>query len=725
MAQKGSNMVFYLTLIIIFVCGVCIWNYSGFFHEEARFKVILVTFLLVSCLQFLVFAPIEFVIISLDAAWWPVQQAPVLPDENAKVETFMEKLRLKLRTLRSELLITESHRNEKINLKYRLIAGELWLTAKLFLILFGLIMVLNKELLYFNTAATTVLFAEDHEETFGFSSMITLRDLFHFLEFSMIRAFTDGRNTSGGAPWIHAEGTRLVGVVRLRQLRTENNHEGLNPPVFTSRDFMEGWTLPYERVPYTNKFWSIYGPWVAMESDFREDLIMGIRHKGHFISYPETTGYKVLLSDTRRKSLLILDYLYDHRWLDENTSAVFIDFSLYNADANTFSLCTLWVEQFPFHGIEPHIEVESHVLVERLRDLPIFGMVMLFLFVIALVQFAKALIVKIWFEPHLIRTPWLLIDALIVALCLSNMVILCLRANLMLSMVQKVETAVVVEFLDFREPARLSYFADVVTGFTVALVTMRLWKVMQFSGTFQLFTKTLYMAWKAVLWTFTVFAVFIGAIAIAAVTMNGDHTRHFSDLFKGVVSVTCFAFGFVNHVQPTDLFHGGKWMGIVLYAVLGFVVKFLLINLIVSLMRDQMASAKTNRDYEVVHHISFWQFLRVEYADFIHFVLKLLHLQNRYKSHNRTVAENIQRKLDFDQRMGKKQKMRREFFKMIEFHPRDEALNQLRYRERIERTLKISAILQTQMELIERLMFGDEDGKLPSSRQGDQSESKT
>ncbi|XP_016950608.2 polycystin-2 [Drosophila biarmipes] len=713
MAKKDSNIIFYMTLVIISVCGFCIWNFSRFNHEDAKFNMILVAFLVVTLLQILVFTPIKFTIMSIDAACWPAQQAPVTPDENARVETFMDKVRLRLRSLKSELMITESHRNEKLNLRYRLIKEELWLTGKLFLLYFIMSLVLFDQLDYYNNKFTTALFVKDYKYTLGMSTLATLPDTYTFLELSLIVAFTDG-DSGVGSHWIHAEPVRMLGVVRLRQLRTEDSRVGLRDPVFTNKDFMEGWKLPYERFPYTNKYWPIYTPWLGTVSDLRDSIIMGISHSGHFIKYPEMAGYKILLSDTRNKSLEIMYYLMENTWLDYNTSALFMDFTLYNADANIFSICTLWVEQFPFGNIYAHLEIESQMFVEQIREMSKFGMIILFCSVVVWLQFTKVFFVKIWFEPRLLKTLWIQVDALIVGLSITTVIILSIRDNLVQSMIEQIEISVMVEFIDFREPARLTYFCDVLEGFSIALVTMRLWKVMQFTGTFQLFSKTLSMAWQALIWTMVVTIIFIVAIALATVTINGNNRAIFRDLPKGIVTVTSFAFGYNHVMTPLDLSFGGEFLGIILYVIMGFVVKYLLINLIISMMRGQMASAKQSRDRKVLHRISFWEFLRVEYADCINVILEAIHLKKGYRSHNRTVAENIERKLKQKERMDEIKRERQGSVRIIDPKEADEKLIQLRYRERMERTMTMGAILQTQMDLIERLMFGDADGKLPS-----------
>ncbi|EDW99723.1 polycystin-2 [Drosophila yakuba] len=712
MAKRFSNIIFYLTLIIIALCGACLWMFSGFRHEDGKFNMILVAFLAVTLLQILILTPIKFTIMSLDAAFWPAHQAPETADENAKVDTLMDELRLHLRTLRSELMITERHRNEKVNLKYRLITQELWLTGKLFLVYFLVALAFFDELLYFNTEATHILFQYSHGNTFGLLSVSNVPDIYLFVVTSLVMAFTDGKNTSGGAPWIHAEGTRLLGVVRLRQLRTESNRLGLSLPEFTEREFAESWALPYERVPYTDKYWPIYTPWLPPGT--RDNLILGINHVGHMFNYPESKGYTVLLSDTRHRSLKIIEYLMKKNWLDANTTALFMDFSLYNADANTFTVCTLWVEKFPYQYPKGHMRVESHTFIEQLREFSMFGMLMVFIFAVTWVQFTKAFFVKVWYDPRQLKTLWVMVDAMIVILSLVVGVVMAVRDNLVQRMIKKVEIAVVVDFLDFRQPEQLSYIEDVVTGLTVALVTMRLWKVMQFSATFQMFTKTISMAWQALLCTFVITGIFIIAIGIATVTINGNYTSNFRDFPKGIVTVTCFAFGYTNVIYPPDIFYGGEWLGILLYTIMGFVVKYMLINLIVSMMRDQMASVKADRDKKVMQRITFWQFLRVEYADSINFIVRLFHCQRGYQRKNRTVSQNIQRKLDYIELMRRKTKIRPIYSEKIYVKPVNKELAQMKYRERIERTFALAAILHTQMELIERLMFGDEDGNLPS-----------
>jgi len=133
-----------------------------------------------------------------------------------------------------------------------------------------------------------------------------------------------------------------------------------------------------------------------------------------------------------------------------------------------------------------------------------------------------------------------------------------------------------------------------------------------------------------------------------------------------------------------------------------------------------MASVKADRDKKVRQRITFWQFLRVEYAHFINYIVKVFHCQKGYQRKNRTVAQNIQRKLNSNELKRRKTKISSIYSETIYVMPIDKDLEQMKYRERIERTFTLAAILHTQMELMERLMFGDEEGNLPSLDQEDE-----
>ena len=68
---------------------------------------------------------------------------------------------------------------------------------------------------------------------------------------------------------------------------------------------------------------------------FSESALGGSSHWGELNTYSGAGNYKDL-NTTKAASLATMDYLFDNLWVQRGTRAVFIDFSVYNANINLF-----------------------------------------------------------------------------------------------------------------------------------------------------------------------------------------------------------------------------------------------------------------------------------------------------------------------------------------------------------------------------------------------------
>ncbi|XP_023033477.2 polycystin-2-like [Drosophila willistoni] len=714
---KSGSIFFTITVFAILLSMIFIFRLSGISHEAKKFKAIWVMFFLVVLFQFLIGDPIRFAIQAIDGATWPPQQRKFTPDPDASQHNRMDYLKLRLRSLRSQLVITEGHRNEKLNLKYKHIAGEMLVYASYFVLLLCMILVTRDEYLYYNTLDIKTLFLVNQTVSMGMDKLLHLWHVYSFIELSLIRPFNPNFTETGFTGWEHADQVRMLGVVRLRQLRVATRNYGLNEPEFTDILYTTDWKLPYERLHYTDKYWRIYEPWLPMSSHngLVSYLLLNFVHEGGFLSYPELKGYVALLARSRENSMKVIHYLHNHNWLNYNTSAIFMDFTLYNADANMFSVCTLWAERTPFGLMIPHADIESVKMMENLSQLPVSALVVVFLYFVVVIQLAKNLFLRLWYEPKQIQQVWIKIDLLIFIMNFLVIIVIFLRETLVNSMLKKVEGASKLDFIDFRQPTRLNSLCNIMIGLLICTATIRLWKVLQFASIFQLFTDTLYLAWHSMFHTACVIAILVMAFGIAVVVINGSYCSGFNRLIKSIVACMCFSFGFSSQVNPNDLFYGGTVVGIFLYAILSFVIAVLLINVFVSMLSDYFTTAKLKRDRRLVYRINFLEFLKVECADIINYIASFFCLKRSYKRGNRTVAQNIKRKLDSIDKKNIKQ--RHEALTNVRGHIDqhqniDDARLHLKYRRRIERLFTLAAIMQTQMEIFERYFFYDKDGNL-------------
>ncbi|XP_068140934.1 polycystin-2-like protein 2 [Drosophila tropicalis] len=709
---RVNNIIFFVTTFIVLIASlVMICVFSGFEHEMKMFKTMLNTIVLILLLQFLVFDPIKFVILAIDAATWGHQSQNQEKPETGHYNHF-DYLKMRLRSLRSQLKITEEHRNEKLNQKYHIIAKDVYLYGTYFIMLLAFVLVQENALLFYNTKSVQRLLNENQTNTYGLSKIYHLNEIYYFIEKTLINQFDSHLNHNN--VW-SIEQIKMLGVVRLRQVRPVDNHIGLYAPEWDVRTFLPEWQLPYQRIHYTEKFWRIYEPWQPLvhNPSLLNGLLLNFNHVGSFQSYPELNGYIAMLKLNKKDNIIVLQHLKEHNWLNYNTSAIFMDFTLYNADANMFTKCTLLVENTSF-GIQiPSINVQSAILIADLHQQSHAEFIIVILYFLALLQFISSLVVKIWFDPREIRNKWNQLDIVICFLNIFLAFLTFMRGTEVGYILHMVEKAAETEFYDFHRPIRLFLFTLVVMGFLISLTTIRLWKVFQFASVFQVFTRTLYMAWTAVLSTGVIILILLMAFGISVSIINGDYSLNFYHLTNSIVSCMCFAMGFTSHMNPTDMFFGGSLVGIILYLTLVFFVAIILINVFASTIYDYFEKVDKLAKENEKRQINFIQFLQLEYGHWLRCCRNWFGIHKGYRRNNRTVSQNIRRELDEHERYEALMPRIAIKRKISEYE------KNLNYRRSLERSYCLVSIMRVQINLLERMLFGDKDGNLEALSDSD------
>ncbi|KAH8406201.1 hypothetical protein KR215_006554 [Drosophila sulfurigaster] len=709
----SDRLIYFLfTLIIMVACLALIWHFSGCKHESVKIKTVAMHVFLVVLGQFLLSDTIKFLLISIDKATWPNLQTTFLNERRPIVHTRTQYLKMRLNILRAQLRHGQDHINEPLNLKFQLISLDLCLYGTYFLLLTSVVLVTRDELLYYNTDMMKKIFSTNRTYTLGLNYVQELDQFYTFLEVSLINAFDSKVKETGYRSWMYGDQTAKLGVIRLRQLRhKEEYHLGWGSPQFSSLDYMPNWKLPYERMAYTDKYWNIYLPWLPSSVRYStlEKIFLNPKHTGYCENFPETMGYITMLARSRNNSMKVVDYLEQNNWVNTQTAAVFIDFTLYNADANIFTICNLLVERTPFGTLEPRVEVQS-IKLQVLDQLGTLGLIVSIIYVLVLIQFSKTLVVTLWYEPSKLRSMWNILDLIILVLNIVVVILIIIQEFMVSTLLEQIEYANKLQFLDFRRPAIVKDACSIVLGLLVLFTTLRLWKVLQFSSVFQLFSHALFSAWQALASTALLISIFLVAFGIAVAIINGNNTMNFNYIMRSIANSLCFSFGFSQHISPNDLFYGGKPMGIILYLILTFVIAQLLINVFVSTINGYFVYAKSMRDAKAEQPINFLQFLRVEYHGIFEMFRKVPCINRGYRSGNRTVADYV--KYTLDDRHKKSVKSKHHAL-AIRFQRGDENLDEAtkheNYKKRIVRLYNIASVMQTQMQLLEHFWELDVD----------------
>ncbi|EDW18966.1 polycystin-2 [Drosophila mojavensis] len=703
------------TIIIMVVCLICVSLLSGYNHKTKKVEGIVIHSFLVMIFLFVLCDPIKFLILAVDRAWWPRRRDSYSVDRTAMIHTRLHYLKMRLKILRSQLVATDKHCNESLNLLYQSIANDLWLYGRYFFLLMCLVLVTWDQLLCYNTKHMESLFVRNNSHGWGLEKVYSFDDFYKFLESTLVEPFDPNFEESGSRWWIYGDHTIKLGGVRLRQLRVKKGyHMGWKDLKYEDRDYMSQWELPYQRLPYTNKYWKIFTPWLSIYPTLtsEEKFFLNFGNQGYAHDFSELYGYVTLLARTAKSSRLVIQYLKDNKWLTHSkTCAIFMDFTLFNMDANMFTVATLALEMTAYGTIEYAVHIESSKLLMLDEFDSLLKILIVFLYILVFVQFGKSVIIMLWCEPKKLRSTWNKLDLVIILLNIALICLLITHQILLNNRLLSVENASVLVFLDFRIPVRVHIAIEVILGFLVCLTTLRLWRVLQFARVFQLIAATLYAAWKALASTAMLILIFLFAFGMAVGIINGNYTIGFASLTRSIISSVCFALGFKRQLNPADLLHGGVYLGLIFYVILAFFIVIVMMNLFITTLRDYFGHIRRKMEARFVfNQITFLQFLRAEYAPIFRYFLELPCFKRGYKRHNRTVHQNIEIAL---QARSKGYKPKLVFHAQSEDHlnqlrnieKKEEQLKHDKYKERIERMHTIAALMQTQLELLSHLLF--------------------
>ncbi|RTG82257.1 uncharacterized protein DC041_0002670 [Schistosoma bovis] len=142
-----------------------------------------------------------------------------------------------------------------------------------------------------------------------------------------------------------AHDNKVLGVARLRQLRVDPSQcdipkqmrgviEKCYPAYSTKARFTKSIQIQGNITPiYTKNAW-----------DFSDSHVTGATSYSAPYGYYDGSGYIQDLSRSNDETVAILNELFQGRWIDQSTRALFIDFTIYNANVNIFVIVKIIFE---------------------------------------------------------------------------------------------------------------------------------------------------------------------------------------------------------------------------------------------------------------------------------------------------------------------------------------------------------------------------------------------
>ena len=316
-------------------------------------------------------------------------------------------------------------------------------------------------------------------------------------------------------------------------------------------------------------------------------------------------GYPADLGYDYPTALTVIADLHSHNWVDPQTRAVFVEFTVYNANTNLFGIAFLFVEFLPTGGAFPY----AHFVVSRLysyvgpfANFILACQVFLILFMLYFMyREGKAIYKqrKAYFNGFF---NWM---EIVMIVCEFAMVVLFLGRlwevdkNLMeLRYNPK-------DFVSFQYAGAADESLSFIMGILVFLVTLRFLKLFRFNKRMSLLGSTIRECAKPLGSFFICFMIVFLAYAILAMMVFGldnDKYKNFVGTFETQTSILLGDFDY-EELQRTN-----RLLGPIYFFTFMYFSVFYLLNMFMAIINDTFADVKSSNDkqqneYEMVEFI--------------------------------------------------------------------------------------------------------------------------
>ncbi|XP_046290740.1 polycystin-1-like protein 2 isoform X1 [Marmota monax] len=389
----------------------------------------------------------------------------------------------------------------------------------------------------------------EHSFTRGFSAVLGFQEFFEWANTTLVN------NLYGHYTGFVTDGnSKLVGSAHIRQVRIRENSCLLVQQLQASLDRCRApYSLDVEDLADYGEGWNASAlnnsnhfpqAWQYQSQSQRQGYPMW----GKLTVY-RGGGYVVPLGTDLQSASRILQYLFDNTWLDTLTRAVFVEFTVYNANVNLFCIVTLTLETSGLGTFFTHAALQSLRLYPFTNGWHPFVVAaeiiyFIFLFYYMVVQ-GKLMRKQKW---GYFCSKWNLLELAIILVSWSALAVFVKRAVLVERDLQRYRSHRE-EGISFSETAAADAALGYIIAFLVLLSTVKLWHLLRLNPKMNMITSALRRAWGDISGFITIIIIMLLAYSIASNLIFGWKLRSYKTLFDAAETMISLQLGIFNYEE--------------------------------------------------------------------------------------------------------------------------------------------------------------------------------
>uniref|UniRef100_A0A670Z240 Polycystin-2 n=2 Tax=Pseudonaja textilis TaxID=8673 RepID=A0A670Z240_PSETE len=446
--------------------------------------------------------------------------------------------------------------------------------------------------IYYYTKVMSQLFLDtpvSKVEKTNFRSLSTMEDFWKFTEGPLLdglywEMWYNNKTVAENRSFIYHENL-LLGVPRIRQLKVRNASCSI------PEDLKDEIKDCYDVYSVTNEDTAPFGlrngtAWTYTE----EKDLNGSSHWGLIATY-SGSGYYQDLSKSKEDASALIAGLKKNLWLDRGTRAVFIDFSVYNANINLFCIVRLLVEFPPTGGLLTSWQFQPVKLIHYISTFDFFLAACEIVFCLFVIYYVVEEILEIHIHRlFYFRSLWNCLDVLIITLSLAA-----IGLNIyQISTVDKLLKKLLEDQNSFPNFEPLAYWQtqfNNVAAVTMFFVWIKLFKFISFNRTMNQLSTTMSRCAKDVLGFAIMFFIIFLAYAQLAYLVFGTQVNDFSTFQDSVFTQFRILLGDFDF---TEVEEANRILGPVYFTSFVFFMLFILLNMFLAIINDTYSEVKTD-----------------------------------------------------------------------------------------------------------------------------------
>ncbi|XP_060073664.1 uncharacterized protein LOC132553437 [Ylistrum balloti] len=243
------------------------------------------------------------------------------------------------------------------------------------------------------------------------------------------------------------------------------------------RNYCVGWTEDLPTAGCTSNQLFTQDAWRYEHSE----NIWGVAIAGNFDVYGGG-GYILKLENDITKARIILDELQRYKWINRETRAVFLEFTLYNANTNLFAYVIFLAEFTELGGLVTWSDIYSFRAYQHTGALGTYAMLCYFIYMIVMIYGCVKLILKFRKAGCLqfLKDAWNVIDTICTLLSFVGVVMWGLRYSYSKQSL-KVYYDDPTAFINFQHVVIWDIVFNVITGILVFIATIRILRILGYN----------------------------------------------------------------------------------------------------------------------------------------------------------------------------------------------------------------------------------------------------